>query len=210
VFRDLTESYKLPFHYIPVTAETEPAAEAKLLSIIDETNTELIVLARYMQILSHAKGVKLVGATAHYVTPDLGRGADHRAVPDAGGPLLLPGPARGLALWLGRAPGCCCCSRRRSARSRSPPADASWLLLSPLDRRAVLRRPALIATMLATLAGALLGVLALAMAGPYLRPAGGSLPASWLILSAVAGAGCSLAAVAASRLASACFWALVR
>jgi formyltetrahydrofolate deformylase len=105
VFRGLTESYKLPFHYIPVTAETKPAAEAKLLSIIDETDTELIVLARYMQILSsevckrvegrminihhsflpsfkgakpyhqaHAKGVKLVGATAHYVTPDLDEG----------------------------------------------------------------------------------------------------------------------------------------
>ncbi|MFY9863761.1 MAG: formyltetrahydrofolate deformylase [Trebonia sp.] len=104
-YRDLTESYKLPFHYIPVTKETKPAAEAKLLSIIDETGTELIVLARYMQILSsevckrvegrminihhsflpsfkgakpyhqaHAKGVKLVGATAHYVTPDLDEG----------------------------------------------------------------------------------------------------------------------------------------
>jgi len=104
-FRDLTESYKLPFHYIPVTAETKPAAEATLLSLVDETKTELIVLARYMQILSpevckrvegrminihhsflpsfkgarpyhqaYAKGVKLVGATAHYVTPDLDEG----------------------------------------------------------------------------------------------------------------------------------------
>jgi formyltetrahydrofolate deformylase len=105
VFRDLTESYRLPFHYIPVTPDTKPAAEAKLLSLIDETKTELIVLARYMQILStevckrvegrminihhsflpsfkgakpyhqaHAKGVKLVGATAHFVTPDLDEG----------------------------------------------------------------------------------------------------------------------------------------
>jgi formyltetrahydrofolate deformylase len=105
VFRDLTESYRLPFHYIPVTRDTKPGAEAKLLSLIDETKTELIVLARYMQILStevckrvegrminihhsflpsfkgakpyhqaHAKGVKLVGATAHYVTPDLDEG----------------------------------------------------------------------------------------------------------------------------------------
>jgi formyltetrahydrofolate deformylase len=104
-FRDLTESYKLPFHHIPVTPETKPAAEAALLSLIDETKTELIVLARYMQILSpevckrvegrminihhsflpsfkgarpyhqaYAKGVKLVGATAHYVTPDLDEG----------------------------------------------------------------------------------------------------------------------------------------
>jgi formyltetrahydrofolate deformylase len=105
VFRDLTETYKVPFHYIPVKAETKPAAEAKLLSLIDETETELVVLARYMQIISpevckrvegrminihhsflpsfkgakpyhqaHAKGVKLVGATAHYVTPDLDEG----------------------------------------------------------------------------------------------------------------------------------------
>ncbi len=104
-FRDLTESYKLPFHYIPVTPDTKPAAEAALLSLIDETKTELVVLARYMQILSpevckrvegrminihhsflpsfkgarpyhqaYAKGVKLVGATAHYVTPDLDEG----------------------------------------------------------------------------------------------------------------------------------------
>jgi formyltetrahydrofolate deformylase len=105
VFRDLTESYRLPFHYIPVTRDTKPGAEAKLLSLIDETKTELIVLARYMQILStevckrvegrminihhsflpsfkgakpyhqaHTKGVKLVGATAHFVTPDLDEG----------------------------------------------------------------------------------------------------------------------------------------
>ena len=81
------------------------------------------------------------------------------------------------------------------------PADASWLLLTPLSRRGVLRRPALSAAILATLSGALLGVLALAMAGPYLRPAGGSLPGSWLVLSAVAGAGSCLAAVAVEALA---------
>lgn len=81
------------------------------------------------------------------------------------------------------------------------PADASWLLLSALDRRAVLRRSAVTAALLAALAGALLGVLALAMAGPYLRPGGGSLPASWLELSALAGAGCCLGAVAAETLA---------
>jgi formyltetrahydrofolate deformylase len=104
-YRDLTESYKLPFHYIPVTPDNKPAAEATLLSLIDETQTRLVVLARYMQILSpevckrvegrminihhsflpsfkgakpyhqaHARGVKLVGATAHYVTPDLDEG----------------------------------------------------------------------------------------------------------------------------------------
>src|ERR1700761_2743919 len=104
-FRDLTETYRVPFHYVPVTADSKPAAEAKLLSLIDETETELVVLARYMQILSPevckrvegrminihhsflpsfkgakpyhqaaAKGVKIVGATAHYVTPDLDEG----------------------------------------------------------------------------------------------------------------------------------------
>jgi MFS family permease len=81
------------------------------------------------------------------------------------------------------------------------PADASWLLLTPLDRRAVLRRSALVIAVLATLAGALLGVLVLAMAGPYLRLSGSGLPGSWLFLSAVAGAGCCLAAVAAEALA---------
>jgi formyltetrahydrofolate deformylase len=122
VYRDLTESYKLPFHYVPVTKDSKPAAEAKLMSIIDETDTELIVLARYMQIISaevckrvegrminihhsflpsfkgakpyhqaYGKGVKLVGATAHYVTPDLDEGpiieqglvrVDHSYSPD--------------------------------------------------------------------------------------------------------------------------------
>jgi hypothetical protein len=81
------------------------------------------------------------------------------------------------------------------------PADSSWLLLTPLSRRGILRRPMLAVAVGATLAGALLGVLALAMAGPYLRPAGGSLPGSWLVLSAAAGAGSSLAAVAAEALA---------
>jgi formyltetrahydrofolate deformylase len=120
-YRDLTESYKLPFRHIPVTANAKPAAEAALMSVIDETSTELVVLARYMQVLSsdvckrvegrminihhsflpsfkgakpyhqaHAKGVKLVGATAHYVTPDLDEGpiieqglmrVDHRFPP---------------------------------------------------------------------------------------------------------------------------------
>jgi formyltetrahydrofolate deformylase len=122
VYRTLTESYELPFHHIPVTKDNKPAAEAKLMSVIDETSTELIVLARYMQIISsevckrvegrminihhsflpsfkgakpyhqaYAKGVKLVGATAHYVTPDLDEGpiieqglmrVDHSYSPD--------------------------------------------------------------------------------------------------------------------------------
>jgi formyltetrahydrofolate deformylase len=95
----------LPFHHIPVTAATKADAETQLLSIVDNDRAELIVLARYMQILSaevckrvegrminihhsflpsfkgakpyhqaHTRGVKLVGATAHYVTPDLDEG----------------------------------------------------------------------------------------------------------------------------------------
>jgi formyltetrahydrofolate deformylase len=104
-FAGLAGSYDLPFHHIPVTASAKAEAEAQLLSIVDQDQAELIVLARYMQILSaevckrvegrminihhsflpsfkgakpyhqaHARGVKLVGATAHYVTPDLDEG----------------------------------------------------------------------------------------------------------------------------------------
>lgn len=104
-FRDLTTSYGLPFHHIPVTVAAKPVAEAELATLVEETRTELIVLARYMQVLSselckrfegqiinihhsflpsfkgakpyhqaQAKGVKLVGATAHYVTADLDEG----------------------------------------------------------------------------------------------------------------------------------------
>jgi formyltetrahydrofolate deformylase len=104
-FAGLAGSYDLPFHHIPVTAATKADAETQLLSIVDNDRAELIVLARYMQILSaevckrvegrminihhsflpsfkgakpyhqaHTRGVKLVGATAHYVTPDLDEG----------------------------------------------------------------------------------------------------------------------------------------
>jgi formyltetrahydrofolate deformylase len=104
-FAELAESYRIPFHHIPVTPAARAAAETQLLDLIGETGTDLIVLARYMQILSgevckrvegrminihhsflpsfkgakpyhqaHARGVKLVGATAHYVTPDLDDG----------------------------------------------------------------------------------------------------------------------------------------
>ena len=104
-FAELAGSYRIPFHHIPVTAQTKAGAETRLLEIIAEGDAELIVLARYMQILSgevckqvegrtinihhsflpsfkgaqpyhqaHARGVKLVGATAHYVTPDLDEG----------------------------------------------------------------------------------------------------------------------------------------
>ena len=104
-FGELAFSYNLPFRHIRVTPETKTAAEARLLQVIDECGAELVVLARYMQIIStevcrqfegrminihhsflpsfkgakpyhqaHARGVKLVGATAHYVTPDLDEG----------------------------------------------------------------------------------------------------------------------------------------
>jgi formyltetrahydrofolate deformylase len=104
-FAELAGSYRIPFHHIPVTPATKAAAESQLLGVIDDTGTDLIVLARYMQILSgevckrvegrminihhsflpsfkgakpyhqaYARGVKLVGATAHYVTPDLDEG----------------------------------------------------------------------------------------------------------------------------------------
>lgn len=81
------------------------------------------------------------------------------------------------------------------------PADTSWLLPSPLARRPLLRRSATTVAAAAVLAGALLGVLALAMAGPYLRPGASTLPASWLVLSAVAGAALCLAAVVGQSLA---------
>ena len=104
-FAELAASYRIPFRHIPVTPPTKAAAESQLLEVIDDTGADLIVLARYMQILSgevckrvegrminihhsflpsfkgakpyhqaHARGVKLVGATAHYVTPDLDEG----------------------------------------------------------------------------------------------------------------------------------------
>ena len=103
--RSLVEWHKVPFHHIPVTKDTKPAAEAKLEEIIERTGTELVVLARYMQIFSdklctklsgrtinihHSflpsfkgakpyhqawdRGVKTVGATAHYVNAELDEG----------------------------------------------------------------------------------------------------------------------------------------
>ena len=101
----LAASYDTPFHHIPVTAETKPEAERRLLDLIESEDVELTVLARYMQVLSpdlcrvlagrainihhsmlpsfkgarpyhqaHERGVKLVGATSHYVTNDLDEG----------------------------------------------------------------------------------------------------------------------------------------
>ncbi len=103
--RALTESYGLPFHYVPVTPDNKAEAEAQMIGMIDELEVDIVVLARYMQILSdetsrklsgrainihHSflpsfkgakpytqafeRGVKLVGATAHYVTGDLDEG----------------------------------------------------------------------------------------------------------------------------------------
>ena len=97
--------FGLPYHQVPVTADTKPTAEARLFDLIETTGAELVVLARYMQVLSneackrlmgrcinihhsflpsfkgarpyhqaHARGVKVIGATAHYVTADLDEG----------------------------------------------------------------------------------------------------------------------------------------
>lgn len=106
----------------------------------------------------------------------------------------------GTGLVIGAAAGCVLIAQALGPLALSP-ADASWLLLSPLDRRAVVRRPAIIATAIFALAGSLLGVLALAMAGPFLRPGSNTLPGSWLALAAVAGAALLLAAVQAALLA---------
>jgi len=101
----LVRSYGLEFHHVPVTADTKADAEKRLMELVDETGAHLVVLARYMQVLSddlcrqlsgrainihHSflpsfkgarpyhqafdRGVKLVGATAHYVTADLDEG----------------------------------------------------------------------------------------------------------------------------------------
>jgi formyltetrahydrofolate deformylase len=97
--------HNLPFFHLPVTPDTKPAQERRLLELVDSTRTELVVLARYMQILSdelcgrlrgrainihhsflpgfkgakpyhqaYDRGVKVIGATAHYVTHDLDEG----------------------------------------------------------------------------------------------------------------------------------------
>jgi formyltetrahydrofolate deformylase len=104
-FAELVGSYGIPFHHIPVTKENKEESEARLLRLIEDENVELVVLARYMQVLSdnlckqlpgriinihhsflpsfkgarpyhqaHARGVKLIGATAHYVTAELDEG----------------------------------------------------------------------------------------------------------------------------------------
>jgi len=103
--RRTAEIEGIPFHHLPVTKETKPEQEEKLLKLVKETGADLVVLARYMQVLSdslskrlfgkvinihhsflpsfkgakpyhqaHQRGVKMIGATGHYVTPDLDEG----------------------------------------------------------------------------------------------------------------------------------------
>ncbi|MBN3846202.1 MULTISPECIES: formyltetrahydrofolate deformylase [Burkholderiaceae] len=101
----LAESHKLPFHHFPITGAGKEAQEKQWLDLAERTGAELVVLARYMQVLTsdaceklgnrainihhsflpgfkgakpyhqaHARGVKLIGATAHFVTDDLDEG----------------------------------------------------------------------------------------------------------------------------------------
>ena len=121
-FQPLAHSYRIPFFYLPVTPATKAEQETKVLELVERERVDLVVLARYMQILSpqlcealrgrainihhsflpsfkgakpyaqaHDRGVKLIGATAHYVTPDLDEGpiieqdverVDHAMAPD--------------------------------------------------------------------------------------------------------------------------------
>ena len=102
---NLTLIGDIPYHHLPVTRDSKPQQEARIKALVDESGAELVVLARYMQILSddlarflsgrcinihhsflpgfkgakpyhqaHARGVKMIGATAHYVTADLDEG----------------------------------------------------------------------------------------------------------------------------------------
>ncbi|MEH6874154.1 MAG: formyltetrahydrofolate deformylase [Candidatus Competibacter sp.] len=101
----LADWHAIPYHHLPVTAATKPEQEQRILDLVEQTRTELVVLARYMQILSpelcralagrainihhsflpgfkgakpyhqaYNRGVKLIGATAHYVTANLDEG----------------------------------------------------------------------------------------------------------------------------------------
>lgn len=104
-YQKVVVNHDIPFHHIAVTKENKVEAEARMMDIVNETGTELVVLARYMQVLSdelskkmsgkiinihhsflpsfkganpykqaYERGVKLIGATAHYVTADLDEG----------------------------------------------------------------------------------------------------------------------------------------
>ncbi len=101
---EVADAFSIPYVHLPVTPETKPAQEAQIAEVLRKERIELVVLARYMQILSegflagappvinihhgflpafqgakpyhqaHARGVKLIGATAHYATRDLDQG----------------------------------------------------------------------------------------------------------------------------------------
>ncbi|KAJ5579623.1 Formyl transferase N-terminal [Penicillium hispanicum] len=104
-FAALAATYKIPFHHLPVTADTKSQQESQILELVAQHNIDLIVLARYMQVLSpklceamsgriinihhsflpsfkgakpyhqaYDRGVKIIGATAHFVTSDLDEG----------------------------------------------------------------------------------------------------------------------------------------
>lgn len=103
--QSLVEWYNVPYHYLPVTPDNKAEQEAQMLAVMEATGADLLILARYMQILSddlcrklagrainihhsflpgfkgarpyhqaYARGVKLIGATAHFVTADLDEG----------------------------------------------------------------------------------------------------------------------------------------
>lgn len=103
--RGLVEWYGIPYHHFPISKETKSQQEAQIMALMEQEQVDLLVLARYMQVLSdemcqklqgrainihhsflpsfkgakpyhqaHARGVKLIGATAHYVTSDLDEG----------------------------------------------------------------------------------------------------------------------------------------
>ena len=138
-----TDLKGIAFHHLPVTPETKAGQEARLRDLIAATGTDLVILARYMQILSedmalhlagrcinihhsflpgfkgarpyhqaHARGVKVIGATAHFVTPDLDEGPiieqdveriSHRDQP---GTSCARGGTSSAGCWPGRCGGC--------------------------------------------------------------------------------------------------------
>jgi Family of unknown function (DUF6297) len=144
----------------------------------------------YLSDLLTAPFSRLGGAASRATAQAAGEAASQAASQAVAGAALVIGIAAGL-LMLAQALGPLALS----------PADSDWLLLSPLDRRALLRRPAATVAGLGALAGVLGGVLALAMAGPYLRHGSRALPAAWVALSAVSGAGLFLTIVFAGALA---------
>ncbi|UFF72131.1 formyltetrahydrofolate deformylase (plasmid) [Pseudosulfitobacter pseudonitzschiae] len=104
-YQKVVVNHDIPFHHIKVTPENKPQAEARIMEVVEDVDADLVVLARYMQILSDSmcqkmsgriinihhsflpsfkganpykqafeRGVKLIGATAHYVTADLDEG----------------------------------------------------------------------------------------------------------------------------------------